>query len=75
MKPNTNFNFDVAELSLVEDSMRYRIHRLISQRATVVKENSKVKIDNEIKLIYNLLGKIHNQKNWYTPKGVFVGGG
>jgi hypothetical protein len=75
MKPNTNFNFDVAELSLVEDSMRYRIHRLISQRATVVKESSKIKIDIEVKQIYTLLGKIHNQKNWYTPKGVFVGGG
>jgi hypothetical protein len=75
MKPNTNFNFDVAELSLVEDSMRYRIHRLISQRATVVKENSKAKIDNEIKLIYTLLGKIHNQKVFYIPKSGFVGGG
>ena len=75
MKPNTNFNFDVAELSLVEDSMRYRIHRLILQRATVVKESSKIKIDIEVKQIYTLLGKIHNQKNWYTPKGVFVGGG
>jgi hypothetical protein len=55
--------------------MRYRIHRLISQRATVVKESSKIKIDIEVKQIYTLLGKIHNQKNWYTPKGVFVGGG
>ena len=75
MKPNTNFDFDVPELALVEDAMKYRMRRLTARRESVVKESSKIKIDKEVKQIYTLLGKIHNQKNWYTPKGVFVGGG
>jgi len=75
MKPNTEFNFNVAELAIVESAMKYRMGRLLARSKTVKKESSKIKIDNEVKQIYTLLGKIHNQKNWYTPKGVFVGGG
>ena len=54
MKPNNNFDFNVEklalveELALVEDAMRYRLRRLTSRRATVVKESSKVKIDAEV---------------------------
>ena len=75
MKPNNNFDFDVEELALVEDAMRYRMRRLTARRATVMRETSKTKIDAEVKQIYSLLGKIHNQKVFYTPKTGFVGGG
>ena len=75
MRPNNNFDFNVAELAIVEDAMRYRLRRLTSRRATVVKESSKVKIDAEVTQISSLLGKRHNQKVVYSPKAVFVGGG
>ena len=75
MKPNTNFDFNVEELALVEESMQYRMRRLLARRETVVKENSKIKIDKEVKQIYTLLGKIHNQKVWFTPTDKFQGGG
>ena len=75
MKPNTNFNFNVEELALVEESMQYRMRRLLARRETVVKESSKIKIDAEVKQIYTLLGKIHNQKVWYNPTDKFQGGG
>ena len=75
MKPNNNFDFNVEELALVEDAMRYRLRRLTSRRATVVKESSKAKIDAEVAQISSLLGKIHNQKVFYTPKAGFVRGG
>jgi hypothetical protein len=75
MKPNNNFDFDVEELALVEDAMRYRLRRLTARKATVVKESNKVKIDAEVTQISSLLGKIHNQKIFYTPKAGFVGGG
>jgi len=76
MKPNRNFDFDVSELELVEESMKYRMRRLLARRETVKKESSKVAIDAEVKVIYALLGKIHNQKVFYNPrKNIFVGGG
>ena len=75
MKPNNNFDFDVEELALVEDAMRYRMRRLTARRATVMRETSKTKIDAEVQQIYSLLGKIHNQKVFYTPKTGFVGSG
>ena len=67
VKPNTKFDFDVAELDLVENAMKYRMGRLLRRKETVKKDSSKIKIEAEIKQIYTLLGKIHNQKNWYTP--------
>jgi hypothetical protein len=51
------------------------MRRLLARRETVVKESSKIKIDKEVKQIYTLLGKIHNQKVWYNPTDIFVGGG
>ena len=62
MKPNTKFDFNVAELEIVESAMKYRMSRLLARSKTVVKESSRVKIDAEIKHIYTLLGKI--------PRGV-----
>ena len=75
MKPNNNFDFDVEELALVEDAMRYRLRRLTARRATVVKESNKVKIDAEVTQISSLLGKKKKKKIFYTPKAGFVGGG
>mgnify|MGYP006101236589 CR=1 FL=1 len=74
MKPNRNFDFDVGELALVEDAMRYRVRRLIKRRETVVRDNSREKIDAELKQINQLLGKIHNQKEWYVPTSGSLGG-
>ena len=75
MKPNRNFDFNVEELALVEDAMRYRIRRLLNRRGTVKKKSSCDIIDAELKQINTLLGKIHNQKIFYKPKSGFVGGG
>tara|TARA_R110000787_G_scaffold182169_1_gene294126 strand:- start:73 stop:297 length:225 start_codon:yes stop_codon:yes gene_type:complete len=74
MKPNRNFDFDVGELALVEDAMRYRVRRLIKRRETVVKDNSREKIDAELKQINQLLGKIHDQKVWFRPTDNYVSG-
>ena len=58
VKPNRKFNLDIQDISLIEDSLRY-LHGLNPEKA---------------KEIQQLLGKIHNQKNWYRPKDNYVSG-
>ena len=55
--------------------MLYRLKKLTTRRLTVKKDSSKQKIDVEVKHIQELLGKIHNQKEWWRPKNkVYISG-
>ena len=72
---NTEFQLNIEELKTIEDSMLYRLKRLTTRRLTVKKDSSKQKIDVEVKHIQELLGKIHNQKEWWRPKNkVYISG-
>lgn len=51
VKPNTQFKLDVKDIHLIEMSLRH-MHGLDTEKAKEVQQ---------------LLGKIHNQKNWYRP--------
>jgi hypothetical protein len=67
MKPNTKFELNVRDVELIEDALRSRMGRLFWNPSSTAKE--------EVKEIQDLLGRIHNKKVWYTPKGKFIGGG
>ena len=54
MKPNTNFNLNVNDIKIIEEALRTRMG---------VIDDPSIKSN-----INELLGKIHNQKNWYRPK-------
>jgi hypothetical protein len=72
---NTEFDLNLQELETIEHSMLYRLKRLTTRRLTVKKDSSKKKIDVEAKHIQELLGKIHNQKEWWRPKNkVYISG-
>ena len=72
---STEFQLNIEELKTIEDSMIYRLKRLTTRRLTVKKDSSKEKIDVEVKHIQELLGKIHNQKEWWRPKNkVYISG-
>ena len=72
---NTEFQLNIEELKTIEDSMIYRIKRLTTRRLTVKKDSSKEKIDIEVRHIQGLMGKIHNQKEWWRPKNkVYISG-
>ena len=75
MTYNKEFQLNIEELKTIEDSMIYRLKRLTTRRLTVKKDSSKEKIDVEVKHIQELLGKIHNQKEWWRPKNkVYISG-
>jgi len=58
VKPNDKFKLSVKDIALIETSLRY-MSGLDPKKSKETQE---------------LLGKIHNQKNWYRPKQTYVSG-
>lgn len=83
-KANTSFDLDVRDVELIENAL----HSIITkQSSTIINsasnsnvkptfENCPVEINSKISELRDLLGKLHNQKIWYRPKGelAYVGG-
>ena len=69
------WEFDVDDIHWIEHALAYRLGRLHKRIDLVEKQSSRDAITAEIKVIRDLQGKIHNQKNWYRPKkGIYVSG-
>ena len=81
-KPNTQFELTVRDVELIEDALRKQMRKLNVRRETAIESTIKPawelesvrEIDAELKEIHQLLGRLHNQKNWYRPKENYVGG-
>ena len=72
MKPNKKFDLSVRDIEIIEQALRAKAGRrglAIAQGAA--SEQSRA----EMHEIQELLGRIHNQKNWYRPSDKWVGGG
>ena len=72
MKPNLKFELSVKDIKNIEEALNNKVNRR-SQR--ILEGEDPEILMSEAKEIRDLLGRIHNQKNWYRPnKGVYVGG-
>ena len=73
--PNKQFILTVNDIELIEASLNKQLSKLSTQRLTVIESTIKPeselesvkRIDLEVKKIRDLLGRLHNQKNWYRP--------
>lgn len=82
MPYNKEFELDIDDIELIEKALGYQLTRLTENRLTLVQSTIKpeheissvAEIDEKIKQINDLLGRLHNQKIWYRPKGTYVGG-
>jgi len=72
---NNEFKLGLKDIDIIEAALIYRLKRLTARRDKVKKDSSINRIDQEIANIYDLLGRLHNQKEWYRPKDeVYVSG-
>jgi len=71
MKPNNNFELSVRDVEIIESALRGKAGRrgLAIAEGTVSKQ-----LHEEMREIQELLGRIHQQKVWYRPKGFVPGG-
>jgi len=71
-KPNTKFELSVKDIKIIEEALNNKVSRR-SQR--ILEGEDPEILQTEAAEIRDLLGRIHNQKNWYRPQqGVYVGG-
>jgi hypothetical protein len=72
MKPNRKFDLSVQDIDIIERALTAKAGRR-GMRLMQGEDNEQLK--QEMQAIQNLLGRLHEQKNWYRPKdGTYVGG-
>ena len=76
MKPNDKFKLTVRDIELIERALQGKISRRGRSVAMDPDSVYATELQEEIDEMRDLLGRIHHQKVWYTPKdGRFQGGG
>jgi|TARA_R110000782_G_scaffold129081_1_gene220660 hypothetical protein len=70
IKPNNDFTLSVRDIEIIELALNAKI----SRRSLSLMETPDPQKENELKEMRELLGRIHNQKNWYRPANRFGSG-
>ena len=83
-KPNTEFNLGLRDIDLIEDALNLVIARRSSAMSALAEDTLENTTDmsayreirHEVAELRELLGRLHNQKNWYRPQtnAVYVSG-
>ena len=83
-KPNTDFNLGLRDIDMIENALNSVIARRSSILNSIDDDASSNTADisayreerQEVADLRDLLGRLHNQKNWYRPrtKTVYVSG-
>ena len=73
MKPNTNFEFDLKDIDIIEMALRNKVAELC--QGLNVRGCNDANVRAELDEMSELLARIHHQKNWYRPnKVVYISG-
>jgi hypothetical protein len=72
MKPNNKFDLSVRDIEVIESALRAKAGR---RGLAIAQGEASDESRAEMHEIQELLGRIHNQKNWYRPSDKWVGGG
>jgi hypothetical protein len=83
-KPNTEFNLGLRDIDLIEEALNLVIAKRSSTMSSIAGNTAENTTDmasyreirNEVAELSELLGRLHNQKNWYRPQteAVYVSG-
>lgn len=79
---NRNFELSIDDIEIIENVLKRELKVLSERRNTHIQSTIKPVeelesvdiIDRKMKKINDLLGRIHNQKNWYRPRGQYISG-
>lgn len=67
-KPNTQFDLSVEDLDLIEEALR-RSKAELCERVP-----GEAHVREDVHAIHDLLGRLHNQKDFYRPSKGYIGG-
>ena len=63
VKPNTTFNLSIRDIEVIEHALRAKAGR---RGLAIAQGETSPQLREEMNEIQELLGKIHNQKNYYA---------
>lgn len=66
MRPNTNFEFDLRDIEIIESALRRKVSQKMNRNLD--DSHASEKLCKEARETAELLARIHHQKNWYRPK-------
>ena len=64
MKPNKKFELTIRDIEIIEDALRAKAGR---RGLAIAMGETSERVKEEMHEIQGLLGRLHNQKNWYVP--------
>lgn len=70
---NTNFELSIEDMELIEDALRRKKRELSGQIIENMEDGENYnevpqEVDERVRGIHDLLGRIHNQKIFYRPR-------
>ena len=71
MKPNNNFELSIRDIEVIESALKSKAGR---RGLAIAQGDVSVQLHAEMTELQELLGRIHDQKVWYRPKGFVPGG-
>jgi hypothetical protein len=71
MKPNTHFKLTVRDIEVIESALIAKAGR---RGMSIAQGETSPQLKAEMHEIQNLLGRLHDQKVWYTPTDWVPGG-
>lgn len=72
--PNTKFELTVRDIEIIENALRDRHRTVIEYKLTDLSVKNVKLADKELLELIDLLARLYNQKIFYRPKGIYVGG-
>ena len=71
MKPNKQFELSIRDVEVIESALRAKAGR---RGLAIAQGDTSPQLKEEMNEIQELLGRIHHQKVWYSPKEWTPGG-
>lgn len=75
MKYASSFRVNLQEMEVIEKALNYTLSVFLDELHTLPQGAKAETLRSNIREVYELLGSLHNQKNWFRPKStVYISG-
>ena len=75
MKYASSFKVNLQEMEVIEKALNHTLSVCLNELHTLPQGTKAETLKSNIREVNELLGSLHNQKNWYRPKSsVYISG-
>ena len=75
MKYASSFKVNLQEMTVIERALNHNLSAFVDELQSLPQGDKAEKLKSNIREVNELLGSLHNQKNWFRPKcSVYISG-